>query len=80
MKKRNSWKPPECTILYSLASQCMEGHWMWDYQMCEAAENIIREWKGHIYAHTCIYNLFQKISKVLEIQILSHRIFDHENV
>ena len=44
---------------HSLASQCMEGHWMWDYQMCEK----LKYYKGvekDIHMPTLI-NLFLKI-------------------
>ena len=36
---------------HSLASQCMEGHWMWDYQMCEA-EILQGSGKGHTHAYS----------------------------
>ena len=36
---------------HSLASQCMEGHWMWDYQMCEA-EILEGSGKGHTHAYS----------------------------
>ena len=52
---------------HSLASQCMEGHWMWDYQMCEA-EILQGSGKGHT-----LINLFLKIQiSDLEFSLYVH--------